>query len=465
MSAIAALFFGLLAPAVASGTLAADKGCTDGPHKGTFAFVDVSVVPMDQERVLEQMTVIVKDGCIVQMGRANELTVPSDATRIDGRGKFLMPGLAEMHAHVPRPRNGTMDYAHEVLFLYVANGITTIRGMLGHPAHLELRGQIARGEVLGPRLWTSGPSVNGQSVPTAEAARQAVTEQGEAGYDFIKIHPGLTREAFDALDAVADQVEITFAGHVPTDVGLMRALAAPYASIDHLDGYMDILIADDAKVDRTAAGFFGANLAPHVDESKIATAVADTRAAGVWNVPTQSLMESFATDESAEARAMRPEVRYIPPEIRNGWVERTKQWLSDAPPADTRKRFIEVRRSLIKALQDGDAGLLLGSDAPQIWNVPGFSMMRELESIVVAGLSPYEALVTGTRNVAVFFGVEDEQGTVTVGKRADLVLLSGNPLRRIEHVANPEGVMVYGEWIPRGKIEARLASIAAAYAN
>lgn len=463
MSAMTALFLAFLLPAAASGPLAPDEGCISGPYKGTFAFVDVTVIPMDRERALEHMTVIVRDGCIVEMGRSNETMVPPAATRIDGRNKYLMPGLAEMHAHVPQPSNGTMDYAHEVLFLYVANGITTIRGMLGHPAHLALREQVAGGEVLGPRLWTSGPSVNGESVRTAQAARRLVTEQSEAGYDFIKIHPGLGRDAFDTLDAVADRVEITFSGHVPTDVGLMRALAAPYASIDHLDGYLDVLIADHAAVDRSSGGFFGSNLAPHVDVSKITTVVADTRAAGVWNVPTQSLIESFASDETAESRANRPELRYIPPAMRAAWVNRTRQWLRDAPPPDTRRRFIEVRRRLIHALHMGGAGLLLGSDAPQIWNVPGFSIGKELEAMVAAGLSPYEALATGTRHVAAFFGVEDEQGTVSVDKRADLVLLNGNPLQHIENVASPVGVMLNGRWIPRTEIEARLASIAAAY--
>lgn len=463
MSAMTAFFHAFLLPAAASGLLASDQGCIGGPHRGTFAFVDVAVVPMDRERTLEHMTVIVRDGCIVEIGRSSETAVPSEATRIDGRNKYLMPGLAEMHAHVPRPTNGTMDYAHEVLFLYVANGITTIRGMLGHPAHLELREQIARGEVLGPRLWTSGPSVNGQSVRTAQAARLVVIEQSQAGYDFIKIHPGLRREAFDTLDAVADRVEITFSGHVPTEVGLMRALAAPYASIDHLDGYMEALVADDAAVDPSSGGFFGSNLANHVDTSKIATVVADTRAAGVWNVPTQSLIESFASAENPESRANRPELRYIPPATRAAWVNRTMRWLRDAPPADTRSRFIEVRRRLIHALHVGGAGLLLGSDAPQIWNVPGFSIRTELELMVAAGLSPYDALETGTRNVAAFFGVEDEQGTVAVGKRADLVLLDGNPLQRIENVGSPVGVMVHGKWIPRAEIDARLAAIAATY--
>ncbi len=464
MSLTALLLLGVAAAPV---TAAAhrDDACQPGPYKGTYAIVDVTVLPMDRERTLDGMTVVVENGCIVSMGPANQVSVPSGATRIDGRGKFLMPGLAEMHAHIPSPQNGSMDYAHEVLFLYVANGVTTIRGMLGHPAHLELRNEVARGEVLGPRIWTSGPSVNGRSVPNAAAARRLATEQKAAGYDFIKIHPGLSRQAFDTLDAVADRVEIEFSGHVPAEVGLMRALAATYASIDHLDGYIEALVADDAAVDRTQSGWFGANLAPYVDESKIRSIVADTRTAGVWNVPTQTLMESFASSESAQDRARRPELRYMPPAVRTNWIERTEQWLRTAAPEATRHRFIEVRRQLLKALADGGAGLLLGSDAPQIWNVPGFSISRELEALVVAGLTPYQALASGTRNVAEFFEVSDEQGTIAVGQRADLVLLDRNPLTNVANVANPNGVMVYGKWLPQRELQTRLEAIARAYEN
>jgi imidazolonepropionase-like amidohydrolase len=464
VSVPAALILGLFVTIVPPASLGNDA-CTAGPYRGTFAFVDVTVIPMDRERTLDRMTVVVRDGCIAAIGPTHETAVPAGAARIDGRGKYLMPGLAEMHAHIPSPRNGAMDYAHEVLFLYVANGITTIRGMLGHPAHLTLREQVARGEVLGPRIWTSGPSVNGQSVSTVAAARRAAIGQKEAGYDFIKIHPGLTHEVFDTLDAVADRVKITFSGHVPIAVGLMRALAAPYASIDHLDGYMDALLPDNVRVDRAAGGFFGANFATYIDESKIPTVVADTRVAGVWNVPTQTLIESYASDERAESRAKRHELRYMPPAVRQNWTDRTAQWMTTAAPDETRRRFIEVRRSLIKALHDGGAGLLLGSDAPQIWNVPGFSIRAELEAMVAAGLTPYQTLVTGTRNVATFFDATEEQGTVTVGKRADLILVDGNPLQDVTHVGDPAGVMVNGKWLSRSEIRARLNGIAAAYEN
>jgi imidazolonepropionase-like amidohydrolase len=464
-AARAALF--LLAAAVAiPATLAADP-CEPGrsPYKGVFAFVNVNVIPMDREGVLEDMTVIVRDGCIVEMGPASRISVPGGATRIEAVGQFLMPGLAELHAHILPPQAtqnlGGEAYNERILFLFVANGVTTVRGMLGHPTHFALRKRVEAGEVLGPRIWTSSPSFNGNSMPNVQVADSAVRAAKEAGYDFLKIHPGVTRVVFDTIAAVASRVGIGFAGHVPSDVGVPRALEVGYLSIDHLDGYLEAVLRDDAPAG-APSGFFGASLVEYVDEAKIADMARRTREAGVWNVPTQTLAASYAAVESGEERAAHhPELRYIPEVTRTQWVNSKNNWNQNAPPPEQLARYIDVRGKLIKALHDAGAGLLLGSDAPQVWNVPGFSAHRELETLVAAGLTPYEALVTGTRNVAAFFDVADEQGTVAAGMRADLILLDANPLTQIRNASDPAGVMVYGRWLPRAEIQERLLSIAA----
>ncbi len=156
------------------------------------------------------------------------------------KGKYLIPGLAEMHAHVPPIDD--MEPMKDVLFLFAANGITTIRGMLGHPKHLELRSKIQSGEVLGPRLFTTGPSINGMSVTSPESGAAMVRKQKEAGYDFLKLHPGLTRDKFDAIASTANEVQIPFVGHVSFGVGVWRAIDAGYSSIDHLDGFIEGLV-------------------------------------------------------------------------------------------------------------------------------------------------------------------------------------------------------------------------------
>ena len=421
-------------------------------------FRNVSVIPMDTERVLEGQTVVVRGERVESIGSAAGAQIPAGARVIDGTGRFLVPGLAEMHAHVPT----TPDSAEEVLFLYVANGVTTARGMLGVPLHLELREQIARHEVLGPRLYTSGPSLNDQRVGSPADAERMVREQAEAGYDFIKVHPGPTRAEYDAAVDAAVASGIELAGHVPADVGVRRALEAKQATIDHLDGYLEALVPESS---RAAGGFFGLNIADAADRSLIPELVAATVAAGVWNVPTQTLIDNVpAPSPTLDELLARPELAYVSPQTREQWANAKRNVTSASGyDPDRARALVAVRRELIKALHDAGAGLLLGSDAPQIFNVPGFSLHRELESIVAAGLTPYEALRTGTANPAVFFDSVDEFGTIREGLSADFMLVDENPLEDVGALARPEGVMVRGRWLDRAALDAGLEGIAARY--
>lgn len=426
------------------------------PPPTVFAFTDVTVVPMDEERVIEGQTVIVRDGRIEAIGPG--LEVPNDAVTIDGRGRFLMPGLAEMHAHVP-PQAHDPQLIEDTLFLYVANGVTFARSMLGASHHLALRER----DIVSPRLYLSGPSLNGTSVPTPVAAREMVAEQKRAGYDFLKIHPGLDRIRYDAIVAAADEHDITFGGHVPAAVGLERALAAGQATIDHLDEFFPALLRDGSSLVGAQSMFFGWNFAGEVDESKIEPLATRVRDAGVWVVPTEALMQHLLLPApSAERLAQRDIMRYMPRATVAQWIEAKRGMIGQAAydPA-LAERFIEVRAKLIKSLHDVGAGLLLGSDAPQIFNVPGFSIHDELRMLVAAGLTPYEALATGNVNVARFLDESEVFGTVEVGMRADLVLLESNPLADVANASRITGVMVDGQWLPRDFINARLAQIAA----
>lgn len=434
-----------------------DPPCNPAAQTVT-AFVDVTVIPMDRERRLPGQTVVVRGDRIVELGPTARVKVPDGATRVEGKGKFLIPGLAEMHAHIPGGQ--ASDSAVErTLFMYVAGGLTTIRGMLGHTRHLELRARAASGDLLSPTIYAAGPSLNGNSIPDPSAAEKAAVEQKQAGYDLLKIHPGVSLEAFNALVTSARRAGIPFAGHVPTDVGVARAIAAKYASIEHLDGYIEAMLRDGAPVSADESAFFGLNLGEHLDESKLPALVQATKQAGVWNVPTQVLMENLVLVGSTEL-AQRPEMRYVTPQMRAQWAEVRESMLSETgSTAESARRTIEMRRRLIKALHSAGAGILLGSDAPQIFNVPGFSTHRELESLVAAGLTPYQALETGTRNIAKYFGTERETGTVERGKRADLILLEADPLTDIRNTTRRAGVMVRGRWLPQAEIERRLAEV------
>jgi imidazolonepropionase-like amidohydrolase len=422
------------------------------------AFVDVNVIPMDRERVLPHWTVVVRDGKIVSQGATADVKVPGDAVRVDGRGKYLIPGLAEMHAHIP-PGNATDEEITRTLSLWALNGVTTVRGMLGIPRHLAFRERAARGEILSPRIVTSGPSFSGASVPSPDSAVRMVMAEKALGYDFLKIHPGVSREAFDSMAAAASRAGIRFAGHVPLAVGLARAIEARYWSIDHLDGFIEAMARDGTPATPQQDGFFGMPLVDRLDESRLPGLVAATRAAGVAIVPTELFFESVAGDEPLDRLMARPDIHYVSEAMVRGWTQSTTQIRADNP-RELRQKFIAVRRRILKALFDGGVPILLGSDSPQLWNAPGFSLAGELASYVDAGLTPYQALATGTRNVAVFLGNLEQAGTIQTGRVADLILLDGNPLTDIKNVARRAGVVVAGQWLPRQEIEKRLAALA-----
>ena len=428
----------------------------------TVAITGVTLVSMQGDEAQAGQTVVVRDGRIVEIGPSARVRLPDGAERIDGTGRWLMPGLAEMHAHIP-PGQATLDDMRRMLELNALNGITFVRGMLGDPRHLDLRAQAERGELLSPLIRTSGPSFSGNTARDAETASRMVEQQKAAGYDFLKIHPGVGRDAFDALAGTADRVGIRFAGHVPIAVGLARALEARYETIDHVDGYVEALVRDGAPVKPAESQWFGVNLVEHLDESRIPSLVASTKAAGTWIVPTQTLFESTVGEVPAETMARWPEMRWATPAQVTQWSEWKRKFLeSGGSTAASRAKFLDVRRRLIEALHAGGAGMLLGADAPQMWNVPGFATHRELQAMVRAGLTPAEALAMGTRNVAAFYGDRHPSGVVALGKRADLVLLAGNPLQDVANTTRIEGVMIGGRWLSKAEIERRLAQLAVA---
>jgi imidazolonepropionase-like amidohydrolase len=416
------------------------------------AFVNVNVVPMSSATIVSQQTVIVDGGRIIVIGDVDATPIPDDATVVDGTDRFLMPGLAEMHAHVPEATSPSID---RYFNLYVANGVTTIRGMLGHPSHLGLRADLASGAVFGPRLVTSGPSLNGRSVSGVAQARETIEQQHAAGYDFAKIHPGLEADEFDALAGTANDIGFPFAGHVTVAAGLRRILEQGQATIDHLDGYFVALLSPDSPGLGGFGGFFDVFLADEIDTNRIGEIAEATAAAGVWNVPTEVLVEQLVDETSITELRNRPEMRYMPRDTVDAWVRAKETQLADRNyDAAVAVRGIELRRRLILELRRAGAGLLLGSDSPQVFNVPGFSLHRELDVLVAAGLSPYEALYTGSVAVAEFLG--SNGGTVAVGRDADLVLLDANPLDDIRNSRRIHGVMLRGTWYGAGALEARI---------
>lgn len=431
---------------------------------GDMAFTNVNVLTMTSDSVWAGQTVIVKDGKIHRIGPSANLKPDDNTTVIDASGKFILPGISEMHAHIPVAQDGNDSLVKETLFLYLSNGITTIRGMLGNPYHLDLREKVASGEILGPRIYTSSPSMNGNSVTTPEEARSKVTQYKNDGYDFLKIHPGIKLDVFKELVKTAREVGITFSGHVPNDVGIQRAIAFGYASVDHLDGYVNGLVPEELGVDPNAGGLFGYDFTNLADRNKIGELVAKTQEANIWIVPTQSLLVRWLSPKTGAEMATAPEMQYIKPATLYQW-RISKQQILDNPEysPDTAALFIKIRQELLKSMYDQGVGLLLGSDAPQVFNVPGFSIQHEMQTMVDAGIPNYAILQSGTANPARFFHQEGEFGTVTEGTSADLILLDANPLENISHMQNPAGVMVKGQWLNRTTLDEKLKEIAKRY--
>lgn len=454
MAKLPALLLALFVTALVTATTGAQVGAP------TTAFTNVTVIPLDREHAIADQTVIVRNDRIVAMTPSAAAKIPADAARIDGRGKFLMPGMAEMHAHIPGGQSATEVDMQRTLLLFAANGVTTIRGMLGEPRHLPLRDAVAKGAVIGPTIFTSGVSFSANTTKSLDAAVKMVQDQKAAGYDLLKIHPGVPRDVFDAVAAEADKLGMRFSGHVPADVGLERALAAKFHSIDHIDGFFEYAVRQDAPVDRSNPGFFGVNFAAHLDPARLAKAVAATRQAGVWIVPTQGLLEIFMSMDSPEQLAKGPGVEYMPAPQVAAWTKQRQGFM--AQPGFTREnneRFLQERRALLKALHDAGVDILLGSDAVQTFSVPGFSIFNEMQAIARSGMTPYDIYVTGGPNVARFFNREKEVGTVAVGKIADLVLVEADPLATVANFEKQTGTMLRGRWHPRADLLAKARTI------
>ncbi len=431
------------------------------------AFTNVHVLTMTSEGVLPRRDVVVSDGLVVAVAPAGQAAIPAGATRIDGTGKFLLPGLAEMHAHVPPGDDPPRDRIEDILFLYVANGITTIRGMLGSAYQVPLAGELERGEVLGPTFYVGAPSINGSSAPTPADAERLVRTHAEAGYHLQKIHPGVSRPTWDRMVRVAREAGLTFGGHVPADVGLLHAIESGMSTVDHLDGYVQAIASDEVQAQINAGPVSLGGLARGADGDKLAEVVRTTVANDVFVVPTMYLWSNLYGAPDPDATLRQPEMRYVSPETREGWRRRAQR--GGLGPPDEVALYLGLRLRILGALSGAGAKVLMGTDSPQLFNVPGFALHRELRAMADAGMSNQRILESGTVAVSDYvsrhLGMEGNFGTVEPGQRADLVLVAENPLDDLAHLRNPEGVMVRGRWVPKAEIEARLDALAAKHAE
>lgn len=428
--------------------------------ENSVVFENVNIIDVTTGNI-KKGHVVIEDITISEIYLDEDISDWGKAMVIPSEGKYLLPGLAEMHAHIP-----SMEWddpiIEETLFLYLSNGVTTIRGMLGNPVHLELREKAAKREILSPRIYTSSPSLNGNTVRTPEEARSKVQAYAEAGYDFLKLHPGIRLHVFDEIVKTANESGIPFAGHVSNLVRIRHALQNKYQTVDHVDGFLEGLVPEEAGVNPIENGFFGYNFTDLADTSKIDELVSLSKENRVWVVPTQALFDRWFSPKGVDELVNQEEMKYMSTDTRKNWVD-SKNNLTESDNYDPEKwqRFNEIRYKLIKKLHENGQGLLLGSDAPQVFNVPGFSIHHELQGMLDAGLSPLEAIQIGTINPANFF--DGNYGQVKEGMEADLILVGKNPLERLSNLRNPSGVMVRGQWLDRQMIREKLHQIEQKY--
>jgi imidazolonepropionase-like amidohydrolase len=407
------------------------------------AFVQVNVIPVETDGILTDRTVIVRNGQIEQIGPAQEAQLPSGIRRIDARGQYLIPGLADMHVHLFDDSDFT---------LMLANGVTTIVNMAGGPYHLEWREKLRRGDMLGPLLFTAGPAMENQDEPflnlmmridSPEKARALVGHCKKAGYDFVKVHGDPLREVYDAYVAAAREHDIRVVGHGSEKFKMEVCLDAKQATIEHAEEFLYC--------------YFRRQL----DDSRFADIVAKTKAAGSYVTPTLVTYAYIVqTLENIDGLLTRPELRYYDQWKQVEWGPSKNRYLKNigVKQAPRMRENYEFLKKLTLALHRGGVPLMTGSDyGGPGFLLPGFDVPEEMKILFQVGLTPQEVLRTATWTPATFLG--DEAGAVRKGARADLVLLDGNPLQDIGNVKKIAGVMVRGKWLPKSELSSKVEEL------
>jgi len=406
----------------------------------TVVFRNVNVVTMTSPKVLEKQSVVVQDGRILSVSKNPK--VAAGATVIDGKGRYLMPGLADMHVQIPgsEAKGGLMM---DVLTMLVTNGVTTARGMWGLPGHLEVREKAKLGQVVAPNLVLAGPIFSSETVVTPEEAAARVRIQKKEGWDLLSLHFSLTREQYDAVVKTAREEGMRFAGQVPD---LLHAIEMKQETIDSMDMFNGAL--------QTPKG--------PVDDAKLADLAKKIKDAGVWIVPTNAITEITFGATPLQTLNAYPENKYAPQAAVEFWTNSYNQRIAGIS-RDQAANVVANNRRIIRALHKAGVNLLLGTNALEQYTQPGFSVAREMTSLRTAGLPAYDILRMATVNPAIYLGKQDSVGTIEAGKRADLVLLDGNPLADVTNVSKVSGVMIGGHWIDRGQIDSALKRVTEKY--
>ena len=390
------------------------------------------------------MTVIITGNRITAVGKSSTIKLKQTAQVFDATGKFLIPGLWDMHVHID---NDDFDRT-STLRLFIANGVTGIRIMNGTPAHHLWRREIQGGDLLGPRMIIASRIIDGpdsfvagaMKVSNGEEARAAVRKAKQEGADFVKVHETLSREAYFAIIDEAKKSGLKVAGHVPATVTAKEASEAGQKSIEHFTGLTEAESNTD-KADRLIEIF---------------------KRNHTWNCPTLIMRNNYAVLDD-RSLAKDPRLRYVKPSWKNSWLSMTNG-ASALPIAEWvgRREIVRREKALVGRFQKAGVGILAGTDDISPYVMPGFSLHDELVMLVESGLTPWQALQAATLNPAKFFNQLASFGTVEKGKFADLVLLDANPRADIRNTTKINAVVVNGRFLNREELNRILAEIEAA---
>lgn len=415
-----------------------------------IAITNVTVIPMDRERTTPAQTVLIAGDRITRIDAAARVAIPRGARVIDGTGKYLIPGLADVHVHLSY---NPPDQQRSILKMFLANGVTTVLNMRGAPQILELRAALASGEVLGPRLYSVGQYVNEPFVTTPDEVEGEVVAQRRAGYDFVKLHGNLSEEAYTRLNAVARRVGIRVIGHAPRNLGLEPMFRERQYALAHAEEFL----------------YNRNNSSPDSSLPRVANSIDEwarrTAAARIWVMPNLTGFKMVARMvHDLDAVLARPEVRYLPLPVQQIWGPATNAYTNRIDPLryEPMMRRYALLEQLVRAFRKEGVRLLVGTDAMNTGVVPGFSTHDEMADLVAAGLSPYEALRAATANAAEFLTTPGRHGTIAAREPADLVLLDANPLADIANTRRIAGVMLGGRWFARGDLDTMLVAIGSA---
>lgn len=428
---------------------------------------DVSIVIPGKAEAVVHQSVLIDGDKIVSVEPANQVKAPANARVVDGKGKFLLPGLWDMHVHLVEPKS---------LSLFTANGVTGIRTMFGAPSHLTWRKQIGSGELIGPRMVIGSPIVDGPKpiwpgsigVLSADQARAAVRKVKADGYDFVKVYSLLSKEPYLAIADEAKKIGIPFEGHVPHSVGLIEAEKAGQRSSEHL---MGLALSSSSKEDeirekiaaalpegREKAGQVSSALSKEVTDSfepKKWDALLKHMARGkMWQCPTLVVLKAVSYLDDPEFRKD-DRTKYVSSFIRTMWDPKNDFRLRDRKPEAwaAAKKSYQNNFMLLGQMHKAGVPILAGTDCMNPYVFPGFSLHDELALLVDAGLKPTEALATATINPAKYYGEEGKSGLVAKSHAANLVLLSANPLSNIRNTTKIVTVIQRGRLFDRKELD------------